>query len=69
MRKTKPWPNASRERALRESGANTIIGIDEVGKGSWAGPLVIGIAMLSDDVIFLTSRRLHLVVYATQNNL
>ena len=52
MRKTKPWPNASRERALRESGANTIIGIDEVGKGSWAGPLVIGIAMLSDDVIF-----------------
>jgi len=52
MRKTKPWPNASRERALREGGANTIIGIDEVGKGSWAGPLVIGIAMLSDDVIF-----------------
>lgn len=52
MRKTKPWPNALRERALRESGANTIIGIDEVGKGSWAGPLVIGIAMLSDDVIF-----------------
>ena len=52
MRKIKPLPNASRERALREHGAKTIIGIDEVGKGSWAGPLVIGIAMLSDDLIF-----------------
>ena len=52
MRKIKPWPNASRERLLFESGAKTIVGIDEVGKGSWAGPLVIGIAMLSREVIF-----------------
>lgn len=52
MRKIKPWPDASRERALFERGAKTIVGIDEVGKGSWAGPLVIGIAMLSDEVIF-----------------
>ena len=52
MRKIKPWPNASRERLLFESGAKTIVGIDEVGKGSWAGPLVIGIAMLSCEVIF-----------------
>jgi len=52
MRKIKPWPNASRERLLFESGAQTIVGIDEVGKGSWAGPLVIGIAMLSREVIF-----------------
>ncbi len=35
-----------------ESGAKTIVGIDEVGKGSWAGPLVIGIAMLSREMIF-----------------
>ena len=34
------------------SGAKTIVGIDEVGKGSWAGPLVIGIAMLSRELIF-----------------
>ena len=52
LKKTKPWPDASRERALHQNGARTIVGIDEVGKGSWAGPLVIGIAMLSDDVIF-----------------
>ena len=48
----KPWPDASREQALYQNGARTIVGIDEVGKGSWAGPLVIGIAMLSDEVIF-----------------
>ena len=52
MKKIKPWPDASRERALYQNGARTIVGIDEVGKGSWAGPLVIGIAMLSDEVIF-----------------
>ena len=52
MKKIKPWPDASRERALHQNGARTIVGIDEVGKGSWAGPLVIGIAMLSDEVIF-----------------
>jgi ribonuclease HII len=37
---------------LFESGAKTIVGIDEVGKGSWAGPLVIGIAMLSRETVF-----------------
>jgi ribonuclease HII len=52
MRKSKPWPHASRERLLFESGAKTIVGIDEVGKGSWAGPLVIGIAMLSRKMVF-----------------
>ena len=52
VRKSKPWPHASRERRLFESGAKTIVGIDEVGKGSWAGPLVIGIAMLSRETVF-----------------
>lgn len=52
MRKIKQWPDASRERALFERGAKTIVGIDEVGKGSWAGPLVIGIAMLSREMVF-----------------
>ena len=52
MRKSKPWPHASRERLLFESGTKTIVGIDEVGKGSWAGPLVIGIAMLSREMVF-----------------
>ena len=52
MRKSKPWPHASREQRLFESGAKTIVGIDEVGKGSWAGPLMIGIAMLSREIVF-----------------
>jgi ribonuclease HII len=52
MRKSKPWPHAARERLLFDSGAKTIVGIDEVGKGSWAGPLVIGIAMLSREMVF-----------------
>ena len=52
MRKIKPWPNATRERALFGRGAKTIVGIDEVGKGSWAGPLVVGIAMLSREMVF-----------------
>jgi ribonuclease HII len=52
MRKTKPWPQAARERLLFDNGAKTIVGIDEVGKGSWAGPLVIGIAMLSRKMVF-----------------
>ena len=51
-RKIRPWPNASRERRLFEHGAQTIVGVDEVGKGSWAGPLVIGIAMLSRETVF-----------------
>ena len=50
-KKIKPWPNASRERALFNRGANTIVGVDEVGKGSWAGPLVVGIAMLSREMV------------------
>ena len=41
-----------RERALFDRGAKTIVGVDEVGKGSWAGPLVIGIAMLSREMVF-----------------
>ena len=52
MRKIKPWPNATRERALFDRGVKTIVGVDEVGKGSWAGPLVIGIAMLSREMVF-----------------
>ena len=52
MRKIKPWPNAKRERALFDRGVKTIVGVDEVGKGSWAGPLVIGIAMLSREMVF-----------------
>ena len=33
-------PNLSFEEKLWRQGFNYVIGIDEVGRGSWAGPLV-----------------------------
>jgi ribonuclease HII len=39
-------PNLSIEKELWASGAEIVVGIDEVGRGSWAGPLSIGAAVL-----------------------
>lgn len=44
-------PTTDLERQLLRSGASSVIGFDEVGKGAWAGPLVIGAAVLTHDVI------------------
>lgn len=44
-------PTTDLERHLLSSGASSVIGLDEVGKGAWAGPLVIGAAVLTLDVI------------------
>lgn len=33
------------ERRLRRAGATTVAGVDEVGRGAWAGPLVVGAAV------------------------
>lgn len=44
-------PTTDLERQLLRSGASSVIGLDEVGKGAWAGPLVIGAAVLTLDVI------------------
>ena len=35
-------PGLSVERELWARGADTVVGVDEVGRGSWAGPLSIG---------------------------
>lgn len=37
------------ERGLRESGIEVIVGMDEVGRGSWAGPLSVGAAIVPMD--------------------
>ncbi len=42
-------PTREFERALWAKGFDTVVGIDEVGRGSWAGPLVVGIALLPRD--------------------
>ena len=44
-------PTVDLERELLRAGKTCVIGLDEVGKGAWAGPLVIGAAVLTHDVI------------------
>lgn len=42
-------PSLAVERALWDQGAEHVVGMDEVGRGSWAGPLSIGAAVLPKD--------------------
>ncbi len=42
-------PNLSVERELWRSGEQTLVGVDEVGRGSWAGPISVGAAVLPKD--------------------
>jgi ribonuclease HII len=37
------------ERGLRESGLEVLVGMDEVGRGAWAGPLTVGAAIVPLD--------------------
>ncbi len=39
-------PNLSTERALWDQGHEVVVGVDEVGRGSWAGPISVGAAVL-----------------------
>jgi len=43
-----PRPGNKRERGLWESGYRLVAGIDEVGRGAWAGPLSVGVAVLCE---------------------
>jgi len=42
-------PGLARERALWSAGDQIVVGMDEVGKGSWAGPLTLGAAVVPKD--------------------
>jgi len=42
-------PSLVRERALWAQGHQVVVGVDEVGRGSWAGPLTVGAAVLPPD--------------------
>jgi ribonuclease HII len=35
-------PGLTVERSLWEAGASVVVGVDEVGRGAWAGPLTVG---------------------------
>lgn len=42
----KPLPGLATERRLWHSGHHWVAGIDEVGRGAWAGPLCVGVAVV-----------------------
>lgn len=42
-------PSLDRERALWDDGHDVVVGIDEVGRGAWAGPLTLAAAVLPRD--------------------
>jgi ribonuclease HII len=48
MSKKRP-PTRSAERELWERGHDVVVGIDEVGRGAWAGPLTVGAVILPRD--------------------
>lgn len=44
-------PTLELERQLIAAGSSLVVGFDEVGKGAWAGPLMVGAAVLRPDVL------------------
>jgi len=42
-------PTREIEQAMWQRGHDVVVGIDEVGRGSWAGPLMVGAAVLPRD--------------------
>ena len=42
-------PSLKIERELWDSGSTVVVGVDEVGRGSWAGPLTVGAAVVPKD--------------------
>ena len=49
LKKASNSPSLTVERELWEAGDDVIVGVDEVGRGSWAGPLAVGAAVLPRD--------------------
>lgn len=42
-------PGVTYETALWARGSNVVVGIDEVGRGAWAGPLTVGAVVIPQD--------------------
>src|SRR5256885_4849686 len=42
-------PTLAFERSLWADGHEVVVGVDEVGRGAWAGPLMVGAAVLPQD--------------------
>ena len=48
-RVTGPFPTLRHERKCWTAGDKVVVGIDEVGRGSWAGPISVGAAVVPSD--------------------
>ena len=44
------YPNLEYENRLREKGVKIIAGVDEAGRGAWAGPVVAGAVILPEGI-------------------
>jgi ribonuclease HII len=42
-------PGLASERQLWDAGCDVVVGVDEVGRGSWAGPLTVGMVVVPRD--------------------
>src|SRR2546426_3059059 len=49
LRSNRKIPGLLVERALWEEGREVVVGVDEVGRGAWAGPISVGAAVLPRD--------------------
>jgi ribonuclease HII len=43
-----PVPDLSAEERLFQGGARSVAGIDEVGRGAWAGPVSVGVVVITE---------------------
>ncbi len=48
-------PSLRRERALWRTGHRLVAGVDEVGRGAWAGPLTVGVVVVGEPLASIPS--------------
>ena len=49
MATRRPGPTLRIEKELWSEGREVVVGVDEVGRGAWAGPLTVGAVVLPAD--------------------
>jgi ribonuclease HII len=49
-RKPALWPDDRLERSLGDEGFGSVAGLDEVGRGAWAGPVSVGVVVVPRDL-------------------
>src|SRR5256885_16783403 len=49
LRSNRKIPGLGVEKAFWDEGHDVVVGVDEVGRGAWAGPIMVGAAVLPRD--------------------